>query len=100
MKEIIMYSEEFIIEHASYKVGYCVKLSNRPIVIDKIYTIVERTTNSSKELNYVLDVKPEDIIKSSSLDGYEQYHYSYVYRDDECKTMERKLKLEKLNENR
>jgi len=88
-----MNSKEFIKERTSYKIGYCVKLSrelSKTFPPTEIYTIIGFSSNTNGELCYILD-------RNAPLKQDRIYHYSYVFRDDECKKMERKLKLESLN---
>lgn len=89
-----MNNQELIKDRKSYKVGYCVKI-NRSYSVSfpptEIYTIVELSSNNLGALCYVLDREPH---KSSDV----TFHYSYVFRDEDCRKMERKLKLDKLND--
>lgn len=87
-----MNSDDFIKERSSYKVGYCVKLARQfsdEFPPNEICIITKLTENDSGERCYLL--KKEDESKV--------YHYSYVFRDSDCKSMERKLKLEKIKKN-
>ncbi len=85
-----MNSQDYIKEKHSYKVGYCIKLNRtfgKIFPPTEIYTIINLTNNNNGELCFIIDVpNSEDRV----------FHYSYVFRDDDCKKMERKLKLNEI----
>ena len=85
-----MNSQEFIRERKSYKVGYCIKLNRTFSAVfppAEIYTIIGLTSNNNGEICYIID-------RDAPNNDDRIFHYSYVFRDDECKRMERKKKLD------
>jgi len=90
-----MNSKDYIKEKHLYKIGYCVKLNrtfSKEFPPNEIYTIINLTTNNNDDLCFVLDRKIPN--RTDNI-----FHYSYVFRDDDCKKMERKLKLNEISDN-
>jgi len=73
-----------------YKIGDCVKCTRPSIFNSNIYIILNIGINTMDEVTYILDKAP----------NYgKEIHHSYLYQDDECFKMQRKLKLDKINKN-
>jgi len=94
-----------------YKIGDCVKC-NRPNAFNpEIYVIINTGINSMGEITYVLDknvievgngqasVTKVGVAKLYGIPSYEnEFHPSYLHQDDECLKMQRKLKLDNIDD--